>query len=148
VEWSADGSRFKNIGTVKASGNTDAERYYSFTDKNVPAGNNFYRLRIMDDNGSFAYSPVAKLNFSGDAKLRIYPTITHSNVYIELNAPRQEAATALVFDHTGRQLSAQKIQVVAGYNNIELNVNNLPAGEYLLRLVNYNDNIITRFIKL
>lgn len=148
VEWSGDGSSFKNIGIVKASGNSEAERNYSFSDRNVSAGNNFYRLRIVDENGSFTYSPVVKLNFNGASAFNVYPTITRNSLHVELNAAKQEPITALIFDHTGRQLSVQKLQLAAGYNNIELSVNNLPAGEYLLKLVNHSSNSIAKFIKL
>jgi len=147
VEWCADGRNFNSIGTVSVAGNSDVERIHNFLNKHVPAGNNFYRLKMIDNNGSFAYSPVVKVHINGTSAFKIYPTITSNNLYIEVNSARQETTTALVFDHTGRQLSARKIPVAAGYNNIVLSVTNLPAGAYLLKLVNYNDSIITRFTK-
>ena len=148
VEWSADGRNFSPIGTVNAVGNSDVPRNYAFTHRQVAAGNNFYRLKILDANGSFAYSPIVKLNFTGRGSIKIYPSITHGELHVELNATKQEATTVMVLDLAGRLLSSRKMPVLAGYNRIDLTVNNLPAGEYILKLVNNSDNIITRFVKM
>lgn len=148
VEWSADGRNFSSIGTVPAYGNSDITRHYSFTDRNVSAGNHFYRLRMIDANGSFAYSPVVKLNFTGKGAIKVYPSITNGDLHIEMNAGNPQSTTALVLDHTGRLLLSKKVQVAAGYNRVNLSVNNLPAGEYVLKLVSGNNHLISRFIKL
>lgn len=147
VEWSADGRNFNPVGSVNAFGNSAVQRNYAFTHRNAAAGNNFYRLKIMDANGSFAYSPIVKLNFTGKGSIRVYPSITHGELHVELNAARQEASTVMVLDLTGRVLLSKQMQVMAGYNRIDLTVNNLPAGEYLLKFMSTNDHSITKFIK-
>lgn len=148
VEWSSNGRGFSPIGTVNAYGNSDVPRNYSFTDRNVSAGSNFYRLKIIDANGSFAYSPIVKLNFTAKGNTRVYPSVTNDNLHIELNAAKQEAVTLLVLDHTGRLLSSKKVQVSAGYNKIDYTAAHLPAGEYIIKLLSESENRITRFIKL
>ncbi|UEG49652.1 T9SS type A sorting domain-containing protein [Ferruginibacter lapsinanis] len=148
VEWSADGTNFKNISTMNAAGTSDVSKEYSFSDKNITTGNNFYRLKTIDADGKFTYSPIVKVNFSGSSLVKIYPQITSGNLTLELNANEQGVTTALIFDHTGRLLSTKQIPVVSGYNKVQLTVNNLPAGGYILKLVNVNDINITRFSKL
>jgi len=148
VEWSADGRNFSVIGTVNAFGNSDVPRNYAFAHRNTAAGNNFYRLKIVDANGSFAYSPIVKLNFTGKGSIKVFPSITHGDLHMELNAAKQEATTVSVLDLSGRLLLSVKTQVLAGYNRIDLSVNNLPAGEYVLKLVSANDHSITKFVKL
>lgn len=148
VEWSADGRNFGAVGKVNAFGNSDVPRNYAFTHRNTAAGNNFYRLKIIDDNGSFAYSPIVKLNFTAKRNIRIYPSVTNDNLNIELNAAKQEAVTVLVLDHTGRLLSSKKVQLAAGYNKIDYTAAHLPAGEYIVKLLSESENRIARFIKL
>jgi hypothetical protein len=148
VQWSSDGRNFSSIGTVNASGNSDVLLQYAFVDKNIASGNHFYRLKIIDVNGSFTLSPVVKLNLSGGTRFSLYPTISTGNLTMEYNAVSTEPATAQVYDHLGRLLFTKKIQLQTGYNKIQLTVNNLPAGEYLFKLVNNSDNIVTRFFKL
>jgi hypothetical protein len=148
VEWSSNGRGFSPIGTVNAYGNSDVPRNYSFTDRNVSAASNFYRLKIIDANGSFAYSPIVKLSFTAKGNTRVYPSVTNDNINIELNAAKQEAVTLLVLDHTGRLLSSKKVQVAAGYNKIDYTAAHLPAGEYIIKLLSDSENRITRFIKL
>ncbi len=147
VEWSSDGSNFKTISTLNASGNSDVNKSYSFLDKNITSGNNFYRLKTIDTDGKFYYSPVVKVNFSGSTLLKIYPQITSGNLTVELNVLKQGVTTAEIFDHIGRLLSAEKIPVAIGYNKVQLNVNNLPTGGYLLKLINNNEIKTTRFTK-
>lgn len=54
VERSTDGSTFASIGQVNfASANS-----YAFTDNNAVAGNDYYRIESVDNDGYTQYSPV------------------------------------------------------------------------------------------
>jgi hypothetical protein len=57
VERSTDGSTFAPIGQVNfASANS-----YTFTDNNAVAGNNYYRIESVDNDGYIQYSPVVEV---------------------------------------------------------------------------------------
>lgn len=148
VEWSSDGNNFTTITTINASGNTDLNKNYSFADKNIATGNNFYRLKTIDADGKFTYSPIVKVNFSGSSLLNIYPQLTTGNLTVELNALKSGETAAMIYDLTGRLLFIHKIIVVAGYNKTMLNISHLPSGGYVLKMINNNDINITRFTKL
>jgi hypothetical protein len=63
IERSQDGKKWFDIGSVKASGDKTFDTQYSFTDK-VPAdGENLYRLKMVDRDGTFAYSRIQSLEF-------------------------------------------------------------------------------------
>jgi hypothetical protein len=147
IEWSSDGAQFKTIGTLKASGNSDVLQHYTFLDRNVAAGNNFYRLKIIDLNGSYSYSPIVKLNVSGKTTFKVYPTLTTGSLTIEMTAAIREVTSALVYDQAGRLLFSKKITISGGYNRIELNVAQLPAGSYLLKIESNLDAVTTKFVK-
>ncbi|MFT3680524.1 MAG: hypothetical protein QM791_09650 [Ferruginibacter sp.] len=148
VELSTDGNHFRTIGTVLAAENSSEVRNYLFLDKSIPKYNNFYRLKIIDANGSFTYSPVTYLSFIGNAPIKAYPVIATNNLNVDLNAARREVITAVIFDHTGRSLATKKIQIITGYNKMIFPVNNFPKGEYLIRLEGENIHFTARFIKL
>lgn len=63
VEESTDGINFKTIGIVLGAG----EDKYSFRDKQVAQGMNYYRLKMVDQDGSFTYSPVVSVRFTSAA---------------------------------------------------------------------------------
>lgn len=58
VERSNDGTRFMAIGTVQAEGRST----YSFTDAQPLTGKVFYRIKSLDIDGKFMYSPIVSLN--------------------------------------------------------------------------------------
>ena len=60
VERSADGIGFDPLGTVPAAGSSGSPRTYTYVDAHLPTGpaTHYYRLRLVDTDGTFSYSPV------------------------------------------------------------------------------------------
>lgn len=81
VEQSADGSTFNtlNVVPVKAVGNANN---YSSEDESPVNGNNFYRIKSVDKDGSFKYSRVVKVTIGkkGNGNITIYPNPIKGNV--------------------------------------------------------------------
>lgn len=72
VERSTDGARFVAIGKVKAAG-TGAHSYH-FTDPSPAAGNNYYRLRMIDTDGKFSISKLVHIRAAySNIAVRIAP---------------------------------------------------------------------------
>ena len=62
LERRTDSTGFKALDSVAAKGNSGVTDHYQSTDKHLAPGNNFYRLRMIDQNGSYKYSPVRILS--------------------------------------------------------------------------------------
>ena len=58
VERSADGKNYETLGSVAGMGTTETEQEYRFTDRQPLNGTSYYRLRQIDFDGAFEYSPV------------------------------------------------------------------------------------------
>lgn len=58
VERSADGKSFTELGRVAAAGTSSQAHAYTFSDPLPQPGTGYYRLRQVDLDGSFTYSPV------------------------------------------------------------------------------------------
>lgn len=67
IERSEDGSKWKEIAAVagkSAGGKSNTKLNYSYTDEQPVNGSNYYRLKQVDLNGRYEYSPVRQLVFS------------------------------------------------------------------------------------
>ncbi|MBV4356837.1 T9SS type A sorting domain-containing protein [Pinibacter aurantiacus] len=105
VERSTDGVTYSKIGTVAAAGNYAGKQTYSFTDANTATGPNYYRLKMVDIDGKFTYSPVKTVNFDAAAlSLQITPNPTQGVCYVKgLTQP----AVIKLIDVNGRVLLVQ-----------------------------------------
>ena len=73
LERSADGITFKPLAQLPAKDNA-GNNSYGWTDNNPYSGANFYRLKMIDQNGSFTYSQVVSVIFNAKvAAIEIYP---------------------------------------------------------------------------
>lgn len=61
VEQSSDGSIFKTVAKVKAGGANTVTLSYNFSQSSAFNPGGFYRLKMVDINEAFTYSPVIKL---------------------------------------------------------------------------------------
>ncbi|MCW3089311.1 MAG: type sorting protein, partial [Ferruginibacter sp.] len=74
VERSADGTNFAKVNTTPATGSNSTSTKYSWLDTNPISGNNFYRIRNVDKDGSFEYSNIVLVKMGNAASgIRIYP---------------------------------------------------------------------------
>ncbi|MGD9491746.1 MAG: BNR-repeat neuraminidase N-terminal domain-containing protein [Bacteroidales bacterium] len=58
VEKSIDGQNFSPIRTVNCHGTTSVSQYYSIKDDNITVPVNYYRIKQVDYDGQFEYTPV------------------------------------------------------------------------------------------
>jgi uncharacterized delta-60 repeat protein len=106
VERSLDGQQFAHIGTVAAAGSSSALRHYELLDTQLPAGATllYYRLRQVDQDGTFSYSPVRTVARTGAAAgLVLFPNPARSAATLTGALP---GAAVAVFDALGRQVAA------------------------------------------
>lgn len=125
---SATGSG-EHIGTVNANQST----HYSFIDSAPLQGTNYYRLRIVDTDGSESYSSWRVLDFSREGNaptVQILPNPTTGNTTIRL----QDAAAVEVriFNHLGQLVHAQQFN--GEQTTHTLDVQRLASGIYTLQV--------------
>ncbi len=128
VERSSDGVAYASIGMVQAFNNSNRNNY-SLTDAQPLAGQNFYRLKMTDIDGSYRYSPVRTVNFgnAGD-DFNIYPNpVSGGKIYI---ASTGNMTSASVFDAAGRLIQSYSLKGRTGI----LDVSGIAKGSYQLRI--------------
>ncbi|MDO7845919.1 T9SS type A sorting domain-containing protein [Hymenobacter sp. M29] len=132
VERSLDGRAFARIGTVAAAGNSSSARAYELLDAKLPAdaATLYYRLRQVDADGSFSYSPVRTVGLTGAAAgLSLYPNPAHGGAATLTGAAPGAAVT--VVDALGRPVTTATADA-SGTARLALPAG-LPAGVYVVR---------------
>lgn len=150
LERSPDGKRFDQVGSVPYRTQTTAYQYQDSTISRMilAVPTLYYRLKLVDLDGSFSYSRIVPLTFTAAEKtpqLVGYPN------------PFQNRLTALVPPQaSGVDLQTLRGQLVLSRSITPVNtpseitltgLDNLPAGVYLLRIQTPGQTITRQVIK-
>jgi glucose/arabinose dehydrogenase len=145
VERSTDGIDFKQIGSVLAKGNGSSTNGYSYTDYDVinqPSPVVYYRLKIVDIDGSSNYSKIISITLTSLYNLFIYPNPVHDVLKIKLSLSKAENLHIQVIDINGRIVYKKSKFVAAGAGEFEINVKNWPAQIYSVKIVDSNNGVL------
>ena len=127
IEYSIDGNTFKNRGSENAK-NLGVNNY-AFSD-NIPADCRdvvYYRLKIIDNDGSYKYSEIVKLPILKINEITIYPNPAQE--YIIVNTLKNNSEIQIV-NNVGQIVLRQKLLS----NNQKINIENLRTGIYVVKV--------------
>jgi hypothetical protein len=127
-----DGATFIKIGEVNGSGNTNFTTYYTFEDQRPMKGLNYYRLKQVDFDGTFAYSEIRAVNVNESIGLSVFPNPATDIVH--LTADGITSNQIMITDGMGR-LVRDMLITQKNTDLVVLDVQYLPSGMYF---INYN----------
>lgn len=133
IEKSTDGQQFASIGKITATGNSTDRRSYSFNDLASVYGKVYYRIRVVDMDGSLSYSEVVQLNGAGLLTLNIFPNPASHKLNIRMPQDWQQDAYQVQVINAGGQVMLERN--LSGLQQ-ELNVQSLPVGFYIIKVTN------------
>jgi Secretion system C-terminal sorting domain len=142
IERSANGKEWSKIGMVKGSGTTQQRVDYRFSDETPLSNLNYYRLKQVDFDGQFNYSPVVTA-VVGKGKLKgIFPNPTADKINLIGNDLTNDDIVT-IFDLNGRNVKTQKV------NGAQIDVSDLTKGFYILSVSDINGQVSERirFVK-
>jgi hypothetical protein len=126
-----------DIAFIPAAGNSTGIRKYAFEDENVWPGTRFYyRIRIVDLDGSARISETVEARIDGEPDLigELYPNPTDGKAWLDLISPASDFLSGIVYDVRGTAAGLISQRVDPGLNRIQLDVHELPAGVYFVKL--------------
>jgi hypothetical protein len=136
VEKSQDGRNFFSIGIVPGAGTTSLPQYYDLIDDKPFLGDNYYRLKQVDYDGTFEYSRTIVVNVGGEVTkngfIGVYPNPTEGWVRASISSLRDQQVFIKIMDVTGRLMTTKNVNLGRGINNIDLDLGFYPAGSYIL----------------
>jgi endonuclease I len=142
VERSTDGIAFHEAGRV-ASANV---LNFDFTDYDLPATPVvYYRLRMVDIDGSFRFSPVIPIKLpAAVSRAILYPNPVTTRLQVKFAEPLYSGSTLQVTDVQGRVVLRQALSGGTMLSNT--NVAGLTAGKYFILISNSKQQIRESFI--
>ncbi len=145
LERSNDGRTFELAESVKGSGSITGGHYF-FND-NKAGIDNYYRLKMIDYDLTYEYSKIIQVNSDCDIVKQIiaFPNPVGDDV-LNIKVETKRAADELVklVDITGREIFTQKLALKEGINTFQLDVSELPARIYFIKV---GKRVHSRFVK-
>lgn len=139
IEKSIDGQHFSPLATVPAR-NTGRRDEYTATDDAPLAGDNYYRLKLVNNDGSFSYSRIIQLNVVTLAKVSLQPNPAGQVITAKgLRGFKQ----LRVVDAGGHVVLQQAVSAIVE----QLDISRLPKGAYILQAIGDGETVALRFIK-
>lgn len=144
---SADGRNFNTVATVAGINNTTR---YQITDNDLYKGLNYYRLKLVEKDGTIGLSKVVAVmnNDNGVALTSLLPTLVTSQAKVSIAAGIGGHLELVVTDMQGRTWRKLGTTVSAGNTDLWLDFSNLSAGTYQVTgYMNGNKTTTLRFVK-
>jgi len=108
IQHSMDGRNFKAIGVELGSGTTDLIQQYQYIDQFPSIGTNYYRLKQVDLDGAYEFSPVVSVNIdqAWEVVAVAYPNPFFNQFQIQLIEDTIEDLRVEVIDARGVRITS------------------------------------------
>ncbi len=142
IERSVNGNTsWQKIASLKGAGNSSKEVTYSYSDLSPIRGNNFYRIKQTDFDGTVKYSYIRSVKFDGNLKpIVIYPTVTANTITVSLSDNSLLNTHIFIIDNQGRTVKKEILNQLKQ----DVDVNSLQNGMYFIKTKNGD---VEKFIK-
>ena len=139
-------TNWQKTGFVRGSGNSNSPRSYSFTDKTIKeSGKYLYRLKQLDETGSFEYSKQIEVELGPVKNYTLrqnYPNPFNPLTVIGYSLPAAGKVTLKVYDILGKEIAELvNEEKPAGQYEVKFDASRLTSGVYLytLKAGNYSE---------
>ncbi|MBS1920299.1 MAG: S8 family serine peptidase [Bacteroidetes bacterium] len=98
-------NHFATIGQVRSAGNSNGQQQYNFADvESNKSGVRYYRLKIIDNDGSFKYSPIRPVVFNDEISWQVYPNPSDGIFNLIYQAAADQNVSVQVYDVNGKNI--------------------------------------------
>ncbi len=149
VERSNDGVNFHSLAEKAAAGNSATNLYYNLVDKNPFPGTSYYRLRMVDLDGTEDFSPVRSIYLMSNKfeVLSIFPNPSKENVHVKYHVEKDRPVQFELTDVTGKSILFFEKNAIQGENAALVEVTDLAPGIYFLTVFDGISSITERVVK-
>jgi len=150
IQKSTNGIDFTEISQVGAAGtSTETVSYYNY-DFNPLIGKNYYKLVIIDQDGTSEESKIRVVQFDGNGRenlaMNIFPNPAQSVANFNYTAPEDGIYYIKVFSITGKLVYSANVLGVVGKGQFNLNVSTFESGKYIVQFLSPSGEVINNSI--
>ncbi|NIJ53074.1 T9SS type A sorting domain-containing protein [Dyadobacter arcticus] len=128
IEKSNNGKDWETIAGVQAKNDSSENEDYSFVDTDLDFTTTYYRLKMVDQDGTFAYSKIQSLRFGVEHEIVAFPNPIDTGNELQLLLGDQQIASIRIFNLTG------KLVFESDRPTQKYIVQDLPVGKYVLEI--------------
>lgn len=143
----AGSETWEKIVFINGNGNSNSPKEYSYIDKDLQGGNYYYRLKQIDNDGQFEYSPVVNVEVAAPMKYELtqnYPNPFNPSTNIKFTIPEAGLVKLSVFNLLGQEIKTLvDEQRQPGTYTQKFDATELNSGVYFYEL-RVNDFIQTK----
>jgi len=122
---------FERVGFVAAKGNNGSHNNYSFEQKDLAAGEHYFRLKQIDNDGSFEYSPLRSLLVRVPFKVNISPNPVQHELVVNVLLEESASLSVSLVNEIGQTTELLPSRETAkGNAEFRFDLSNYPAGVY------------------
>lgn len=134
------GDTFAGLTFVDGAGTTTEAQAYSHTIEDLQPGVHVFRLKQVDFDGRFEYSPAIEVAIGLPEAFRLseaYPNPFNPQAQFSLTVGVQQEVRVAVFDMMGREVAVlfQGTMEANQTRALVFDAGNLPSGQYMYRVV-------------
>lgn len=138
VEHSTNGVDFTELISLKADNTATAN--YSYVDASAKEGNNYYRIKAVDNTGSISYSTVVIASI-GKSKgtINTYPNPVVGNTFnLQLSNVEGGNYTIRIISKLGQEVYVKSVNHISGSSSEQVSMHSVAAGTYTVSVANGN----------
>ncbi len=133
IERSSNGTSFEKIASQFAAQNNGA-RSFTHTDYNIPSGRIYYRIKIIENDGSYFYTKVASIINKATEAFVVSPNPATDHVMISHSSQAAVVANIRVVDNAGRTVKSLLKQTIPAAGKLRVPLQDLGAGNYYVEI--------------
>ncbi|HYG52174.1 MAG TPA: T9SS type A sorting domain-containing protein, partial [Flavobacteriales bacterium] len=132
VEKTADGVDWEAVITHQAKGTTNITHNYSDKDLNPVKGESYYRLKMVDNDGSFVYSEIRPVFIELPVNAILYPNPSNEKITVEFEGKIKAQHQVEIRSALGNLITTLPLN--NEISQFTFPVDRLPSGVYFLLL--------------
>lgn len=144
VERSNDGNQFTALGKVPQMS------AFRFVDKGPKSGNNFYRIKQVDKDGTVSYSKIINVYLESSIKVSVYPNPVNDQLTINIGSRSAQAYKIQVTDMQGKVLYHVLKNITSSDTELKIDTRTWKQQLYILKVMNDKNEVVEtqKIIKL
>ncbi len=144
VEKADDGSNFTKVGTLAANNQSK----YAWIDVNAKTGSNYYRLKMIDNDGTTKYSAVVSVKI--DSEINTFTILNNpvigNQLSVQFGGANKGTYYIKIYSQIGQLIFSKSINHIGGSATYNVGINNVAKGIYQVSIINATNTLMNKTI--